>query len=133
MVQPKQNKYPCGKCHKECIEVTLMKRAKFEDHSVCCDKCDVWYHLVCLGLKGNEPEIVKGSTLPYFCHSCTVTQEASDDTTAQSVNECEPSTSHGEEHVPKSTKGKGRKKINKKYTIIFKYHYPKPSVTAKCK
>ena len=84
-----------------------MKRAKFENHSVCCDKCDVWYHLVCLGLKGTEPEFVEGSTLPSFCPSCAATHQSSNDNPPESVNECEPSTSNNNEHVPKSRKGKG--------------------------
>lgn len=85
-----------------------MKRAKFEDHSVCCDKCNVWYHLVCLGLKGTEPEIIEGSTLPFFCPSCT--QQSSNANSEDDVNACEPSTSQYDENVPKRSKGKGRGK-----------------------
>ena len=118
-VQPKETKYPCGKCHKECIEVELMKRARFEDHSVCCDKCEIWYHLVCLGLKGNEPEIIEGSTLPFFCPSCTEIQQLSDENSSQRLQQCEPSTSYNDQNIPKTTKGKGHGKKSKQNTQSY--------------
>ena len=32
--------YPCGICERECIEVSAMRSASFEDFSVQCDKDD---------------------------------------------------------------------------------------------
>ena len=53
----KEIPFPCGFCGKECIDVEAMKSPKLEDFSVLCDKCDKWYHYVCLGLSRKEPEL----------------------------------------------------------------------------
>ena len=57
--------YPCGKCSKECIDVESCSNPKFEDFSVQCDKCNIWYHYVCLNLTGQEPELQEGSDLSF--------------------------------------------------------------------
>ena len=63
--------YPCGKCGSECIDIANKKHALFEDFSVQCDTCDLWYHYVCLKLTGKEPELQENSELPFFCPSCS--------------------------------------------------------------
>ena len=77
--------YPCGICERECIEVSAIRNASFEDFFVQCDKCDKWYHYVCLNLTGKEPELQEGSEIPFNCINCSVenleTQES--DTSSQ--------------------------------------------------
>ena len=43
----------------------------FEEFSVGCDGSQLWYHYVCVGLSGQEPQLQEGSELPYFCPKCT--------------------------------------------------------------
>ena len=58
---------------------------------MCCDKCDKWHHLICVGLTGNELELEEGSDLEYFCPKCS---KNIPDALAHVAEEHEPSTSH---------------------------------------
>ena len=73
-LNPTKVKKPCGACGQACMDMASLKDPQFEDHSVQCDKCDKWYHLICVHLKGNEPELQEGSTLEYFCPTCRDTE-----------------------------------------------------------
>ena len=66
--------YPCGICLKECIDITTTRKPVFEDFSVQCDKCSKWFHYICQNLTGKEPELKDGSTLPFFCSNCKITE-----------------------------------------------------------
>ena len=89
--------YPCGICGKECIEIMNKKHAIFDDFSVECDTCSKWFHYVCANLSGKEPELQKGSDLPFYCPNCKPVDEVSMD---------EPSLSN-----VKPKKGRGKKNI----------------------
>ena len=67
-------KYPCSTCGCECIEVDSVTSPKFKEFSVGCDDCQLWFHYVCVGLSGKEPELKQGSSLPYFCLKCAEKQ-----------------------------------------------------------
>ena len=69
-VFPKVVDFPCGACGKECIELSSMETSPFEDWLVQCDKCDIWYHLVCQNLTGQEPELQPKSHKKFFCTAC---------------------------------------------------------------
>ena len=62
--------FPCGVCQKECIDIISKKKASFDDFSVECDGCHIWYHYICLNLSGKESSLQENSTIPYFCPSC---------------------------------------------------------------
>ena len=47
-----------------------METSPFEDWSVQCDKCDIWYHLVCQNLTGQEPELQPKPPNKFFCTAC---------------------------------------------------------------
>ena len=66
----KTTSFPCGVCQKECIDIISKKKASFDDFSVECDGCHIWYHYICLNLSGNESPLHENSTIPYFCPSC---------------------------------------------------------------
>ncbi|KAK3108167.1 hypothetical protein FSP39_002441, partial [Pinctada imbricata] len=56
----RQNVYPCGKCGLVCAE----QPKNYNEESINCDSCKVWYHFVCVGLK----EVDQGSE--WMCDSC---------------------------------------------------------------
>ena len=66
----KQVMFPCGVCQKECIDIINRKRASFDDFSVECDSCKLWYHYICVNLTGKEDALQENSKVPYFCPSC---------------------------------------------------------------
>ena len=66
----KEVPFPCGKCQKECVDIEAMRNPKKEDISVLCDKCEKWYHYICVGLSGKEVELQEGSNLEYYCPDC---------------------------------------------------------------
>ena len=100
-LNPTKVKYPCGGCGQACMDMVSLKDPQFEHHSVQCDK---WYHLICVHLKGNEPELQEGSTLEYFCPTCHDTEHNVHNSGIQ------PSTSKNDDmqcvQAP-SVKGKG--------------------------
>ena len=61
-----------------------MRNPKKEDFSVLCDKCDKWFHYVCLGLTGKEVELQEGSDLEYFCPDCKLFQNVNTENTCTS-------------------------------------------------
>ena len=69
--------FPCGICGKECVNVESLKDAQFEDFSAGCDMCQLWFHYMCVGLKGNEPELQEGSNLEYYCPKCQTSRRKS--------------------------------------------------------
>ena len=72
-VVPKVVDFPCGTCGKECIELASVETSPFEDWSIQCDKCDIWYYLVCQNLTGQEPELQPKSWKKFFCTACKPT------------------------------------------------------------
>ena len=81
--------FPCGHCGKECVDVESLKDSQFEDFSVGCDKCQNWFHYVCVGLKGDEPELRENSNLEYFCPKCKQENPKS------SITQCQATKSKG--------------------------------------
>ena len=75
--------FPCGHCGKESVDVESLQDAQFEDFSVGCDKCQQWFHYMCMGLKGNEPELSEGSNLEYFCSKFKKTTKKSSNAACQ--------------------------------------------------
>ena len=53
--------YLCGLCKKEVVE----KPTKFSEESISCDKCPLWYHFTCVGIK--EGHKIKGK---WYCAKC---------------------------------------------------------------
>ena len=66
----KEVRFPCGVCQKECMDIINIKRASFDDFSVECNLCKLWYHYICVNLTGNEEAVQENSQVPYFCPSC---------------------------------------------------------------
>ena len=73
-VVPKVVDFPCGICGKEYIELASVKTSPFENWSIQCDKFDIWYHLVCQNLTGEEPELQPKSHKK-FLHSMKAPRE----------------------------------------------------------
>ena len=69
-VLPKVVDFPCGTCGKESIELSSVETSPFEEWSVQCDKCNIWYHLVCQNLTGQEQELQPKSRKKFFCTAC---------------------------------------------------------------
>ena len=63
--------FPCGICGRECIDIIHKKKASFEDFSIQCDKCNKWFHYICVNLTGKEPQLQENSNIPYYCPECT--------------------------------------------------------------
>ena len=111
-LNPTKVKYQCGVCDQECMDMASLKDPQFKDHSVQCDKCDRWYHLICVHLCWNESELQDGSTLEYFCPTCCASENIAQN------SEIQPSTSQDESiqsATAPSIKGKGHgKKVHPK-------------------
>ena len=45
------------------MEMASQKDPQFEDHSFGCDKCEKWFHLVCVDLTGTEECVQENSHL----------------------------------------------------------------------
>ena len=69
-MNPNKMDFPCGICGNACIEIESIKDPQFEDQSISCDKCDKWFHFICVNITGNEANVQSGSGLPYFCPTC---------------------------------------------------------------
>ena len=67
--------FPCGVCAKECIDIIHKKKAAFEDFSMQCDKCNKWYHYICVNLTGHEPALQDNSEIPYYCNECKLSSD----------------------------------------------------------
>lgn len=100
--------YPCGTCGKECIDESVA--LAFEDQSVLCEKCEKWFHFVCVGLTGKESFLKKKSTAAYFCKSCDPAVQSAD---AVKTRVCHNRASaRGGKVVPQAARG--RKTQNKR-------------------
>ena len=109
--------YPCGVCNKECIDIIHDTQAKFEEFSVQCNKCNKWYHYICMNLNGNEPELQENSSLPYFCTFCkrnTAHEDVDDHANNSESNLAVTDDQNSEEleqpNVPKCVTGRGRRR-----------------------
>ena len=95
-VKDTEVQYPSTVCMEECP--SFFK--SIGDSSVECSKCGSWSHFKCVGLKGNKPAVQPNSDIPWYCQSCTLTNENYE-------------SSMGSEEVARSTsrgrsRGKGR-------------------------
>ena len=57
------------------MDVQDIQDPQFEDFSVGCDKCNKWFHYICIHLSGQEPELQENSDLPYYCPDCVQSQQ----------------------------------------------------------
>ncbi|CAG2241541.1 unnamed protein product [Mytilus edulis] len=55
----------CPICSCECKDEPLT----LNEESICCSKCDFWFHYPCVGIKGNE-NVVRSKYRNWFCKSC---------------------------------------------------------------
>ena len=104
-MNPNKIYFPCGICGNACSEIESIKYPQFEDQSIGYDKCDKWFHFMCVNITGNEPNVQAGSDLPYFCPTCQEPNSTIDGNTPTS-----------------SAKGKGKgkgKSSAKKISAIF--------------
>ena len=62
--------FPCAICNKECIDVTVAKDATLEEDSILCEKCQKWFHFICVGITGNENFLKEGNDMDYICSQC---------------------------------------------------------------
>ena len=93
--------FPCGVCGKECIDIINKKKAAFEDFSVQCDRCDKWFHYICVNLTGNEPQLQENSDIPYYCPECTERSESVTNVTEDMENvELASTSSNVSESLP---------------------------------
>ena len=58
---PNKPKYPCAMCE---------KATKWGQRAVCCDQCDVWYHVDCMGMTTENYEALQDSEVSWICAKC---------------------------------------------------------------
>ena len=63
-----QPDFPCGKCGLECPE----EPNDFNEMSVGCDGCNLWFHWQCVNLTGKEA-FLEEQNVTYMCDSCSNT------------------------------------------------------------
>ncbi len=57
-------KFPCGKCDKP---------VKSNQKGICCDQCDVWFHIKCINMAANIYQChVQNQDMSWLCNSCAV-------------------------------------------------------------
>ena len=56
-----QSIYPCGFCE---------RAVGWENKAVCCDGCDIWYHMSCLSNCSNNYETLQHSSVSWICAKC---------------------------------------------------------------
>lgn len=63
---------PCGStcpiCHLLCKEEENVK--KFVDRSICCDQCNTWFHLGCIGMNKKKLQDIERSD--WYCNLCAM-------------------------------------------------------------
>ena len=57
--------FTCHVCKKVCID----KPTKYVQKSIECSKCNFWFHMKCVGVKGSE-EFVKNTDIDWTCFIC---------------------------------------------------------------
>ena len=62
--------FPCAKCNKECTDVNVAKDATPEEDSILCEKCNKWFHFICVGINGNENFLKEGNYIDYISSQC---------------------------------------------------------------
>ena len=129
--------YPCGICLKECIDITSTRNPVFEDFSVQCDKCSKWFHYICQNLTGKEAELKDGSTLPYFCSNCKITQSPivskPNESTVDAVSSNEDNEMELDVPIARGRgrgRGRGHARGRAKQSIEQGDNVPTPSVTS---
>ena len=73
----KKVKYPCSVCNKECKSYFTT----YEESSVQCSMCNIWFHFPCARIKGTEECVQKGSTLEWYCKRCKEEHEITNEVT----------------------------------------------------
>ena len=62
----KKTKYPCVVCGKECKSYFTT----YDESSVQCSMCSMWFHFPCAGIKGTEKEVQAGNDDDWYCRNC---------------------------------------------------------------
>lgn len=57
--------FVCPICNCECKDEPLT----LNEESICCSKCEIWYHYPCVCIKGNE-NVVRSKYRKWFCERC---------------------------------------------------------------
>ena len=65
-IESKVNSTRCKLCKKECVDDPVSTK----DQSIECDKCSLWFHYPCVGIKGNE-RFLKSVYARWFCRACS--------------------------------------------------------------
>ena len=69
-IESKVNSTWCKVCKKECVDDPVSRK----DQSIECDKCSLWFHYPCVGIKGNE-RFLKSVYAKWFCRACLEMKE----------------------------------------------------------
>ena len=65
---PYKPKFPCNICG---------KAARWNQRATCCDSCDTWYHVECMGMNTINYEALQGSEVSWICAHCGIPNFAS--------------------------------------------------------
>ncbi len=58
---PYKPKYPCNICS---------KAAKWGQRAICCDDCNMWYHLDCISMSTPSYEMIQDTSVSWICDAC---------------------------------------------------------------
>ena len=61
LLNPGPTKFPCGVCSRP---------AKSNQRAVCCDSCDIWFHVRCMNMSSSTYEGLNNSYTSWFCSNC---------------------------------------------------------------
>ena len=65
---PNKPKFPCN---------IFGKAARWNQRATCCDNCDAWYHVECMGMNTINYEALQGSEVSWICAHCSIPNFAS--------------------------------------------------------
>ena len=60
-LNPGPTEFPCGLCN---------KAVRWNQRGICCDNCDLWYHMCCINLSIASYTALENTSVCWICHSC---------------------------------------------------------------